>query len=109
MSTPASKSRREVLEGIVAAQPGDAFARYGLALECANSGDTHAALAHFRQLLAAHPGYVAGHQQYGQLLARMGLHEDARRAFREGIAAAQQSGNAHAAAEMEEALHSLGV
>ena len=70
--TQTQKSRREMLEQFVAAKPEDAFARYGLALECVKQGDEAAAVDHFKQLIAAHPRYVAGYFQYGQLLGRMG-------------------------------------
>jgi cytochrome c-type biogenesis protein CcmH/NrfG len=42
------KSRREMLEEFVARKPDDAFSRYGLAMECMNSGDVAAANEHFR-------------------------------------------------------------
>ena len=64
--TQTTKSRREMLEGFVQSNPSDAFARYGLALECAKLGDDAAASEHFRQLLAAHPEYIAGYFQFGQ-------------------------------------------
>ncbi len=102
-------SRRQKLEAFVAANPADAFARYGLALECANSGDHEAALGHLRELVSRHPGYVAGYQQLGILLAKLARMQDARRAFAAGIAAAQKAGNAHARDEMQAALDSLGT
>jgi predicted Zn-dependent protease len=101
------KSRRQMLEAFVAANPGDAFARYGLALECVNTGDPTAAIGHFQELLAANASYVAGYQQYAQLLARLGRTAEARTVFASGITAALKAGNTHAAAEMEEALASL--
>jgi cytochrome c-type biogenesis protein CcmH/NrfG len=66
--TQAQKSRREILEQFVAQKPQDAFARYGLAMECANSGDDPSAVANFEKLLETNPGYVAGYFQFGQLL-----------------------------------------
>ena len=43
MTQTEKKSRRQMLEEVVAAHPNDAFALYGLALECAGAGDTEAA------------------------------------------------------------------
>ena len=103
----ARKSRREVLEQFVAQKPNDAFARYGLALECANLGDEPAAVAHFQKLLEANPGYVAGYFQFGQLLSRLGRTNEARRMLSDGIVAAQQAGDTHARDEMQAALSSL--
>ena len=101
------KSRREILEGFVAANPADAFARYGLALECAKLADNEAAIRHFRELLAAHPDYVTGYFQYGQLLARLGRIPEAKQILAAGVAAAQKAGNMHARDEMQAALDAL--
>jgi tetratricopeptide (TPR) repeat protein len=107
MPQPA-KPRRQVLEEFLAAHPNDAFARYGLAMECSNRGDHGAALEHFRQLLEAHPNYVVGYFQYGQLLARLARNDDARRILTAGIETAQRTGDEHARSEMEAVLAGLG-
>ena len=101
------KSRREVLEQFVAQKPGDAFARYGLALECVNLGDDLAALGHFQTLLEAHPEYVPGYFQFGQLLSRLGRQQEARKLLSDGIVVAQRAGDMHARDEMQAALTSL--
>ena len=101
------QSRREMLEGFVASNPNDAFARYGLAMECVNQGDHEAAVQHFRQLLSAHPDYVAGYYHYGQLLAMLARVAEARDILTQGMAAAQKVGNTHAHDEMETALREL--
>jgi hypothetical protein len=101
------KTRREMLEVFVAAKPGDAFALYGLAMECANVGDTAAADGHFKTLIATHPEYVAAYYQYGQMLARLGRTAEARTTLTTGIAAALKAGNDHARSEMEAALSDL--
>jgi tetratricopeptide (TPR) repeat protein len=105
--TQPPKTRREMLEGFVAGSPNDAFARYGLALECAKQGDNDAAVGHFRELLKANPGYVTGYFQFGQLLARIGRVPEAREQLFGGIAAAQTAGDTHAQEEMEAALAAL--
>lgn len=105
--TQTHSARRAMLEKFVAANPNDAFARYGLAMECASSGDPDAAVEHYEQLLAAHPDYVAGYFHYGQLLARLARTEEARRILSVGAAAAQKAGDLHARDEMEAALKSV--
>jgi tetratricopeptide (TPR) repeat protein len=105
--TQAQKSRREVLEQFVSQKPGDAFARYGLALECAKLGDDGAAHAHFEKLLETNPGYVAGYFQFGQFLSRLGRLEEARKMLSDGIVVAQKAGDAHARDEMQAALSLL--
>ena len=107
MTQPQKKTRREMLQEFVAARPGDAFARYGLAMECANSGDAAAAGEHFQVLFNEHPDYVAAYFQYGQFLARTGDREAARSILGKGIRVAQRVGNDHARAEMEAALAEL--
>jgi len=108
MTQPQKKTRRQMLEEFVASKPNDAFARYGLAVECANTGDASGADEHFKALLAANPNYVAGYFQYGQFLAKSGRIDDARSALNNGIATARRTGDDHARSEMEAALTELG-
>jgi tetratricopeptide (TPR) repeat protein len=102
--TQPMKSRREILEGFVAANPNDAFARYGLAMECSSQGDSAAALEQYATLLATHPEYVPGYYQFGMLLTRLGKKDEARKILSDGVVAARKAGNSHAQGEMEEAL-----
>ena len=107
MTQPQKKTRRQMLEEFVAAKPNDAFALYGLAMECANSGDASAADVHFKAILGAHPDYVAAYFQYGQFLARTGRTEEARSTLSAGVSVAGRTGNEHARSEMEAALAEL--
>ena len=100
-------TRRHTLERFVATKPTDAFARYGLALECVKLGDNDSAVSHFRTLLENSPSYLAGYFQLGQLLGRIGRLEEARRILSDGIVQAQKSGDAHTRDEMEAALAML--
>src|SRR5713226_7604686 len=68
--TDQKKTRRQMLEEFVAEKPDDAFSRYGLAMECMNSGDPTAADTHFRALLERNADYIPAYLMYGQLLAR---------------------------------------
>jgi tetratricopeptide (TPR) repeat protein len=105
--TQTQKSRREVLEQFVTQKPADAFARYGLALECAKAGDDQAATDHFQKLLETNPQYVAGYFQFGQLLSRLGRLDEARKLLSDGIVVAQKAGDSHSRDEMQAALSSL--
>jgi tetratricopeptide (TPR) repeat protein len=102
--TQTQKSRREMLEQFLAEKPGDAFARYGLALECVKLGEDAQASEHFQKLLADHPKYVAGYFQFAQLLGRIGRVEEARKLLSDGIVVAAQAGDMHAHDEMQAAL-----
>jgi len=98
-----------MLEEFLAANPSDAFARYGLALECVNAGDDADAENQFRQLISAHPEYLYGYFHYGQLLLRLSRGTEAKDTFRAGIAAAKKAGDAHALSELETALADSSV
>src|SRR2546421_9398234 len=58
--------RLQQLEQLVAEHPAEPFARYGLALEYANLGQTEAALQQFAKLLEQHPDYIPGYQMSAQ-------------------------------------------
>ncbi len=105
--TETRKPRRQTLEEFLAAHPGDAFARYGVALECVKAGDSEAAMEHFRQLLSAHPDYLYGYFHYGQLLARLARPAEAKKILAAGVAAAERSGDQKALSELSAALAEL--
>ena len=98
-----------MLKEILAQNPTDAFARYGLAMEYSSLGQTDEALAQFALLLGAHPDYVPGYFMAAQTLARAGRLAPARTRLEEGIAAAQRTGNQHALGEMEAMLDDLNA
>jgi len=102
--TEQKKTRRQVLEEFVAQKPGDAFSRYGLAIECMNSGDPAAAIQHFQTLLEQHVDYVPAYLMFGQLLVRESRPGEARQVLSNGITAAAKAGNQHARSEMEALL-----
>jgi Tfp pilus assembly protein PilF len=103
MITP-KKSRREMLEEFVARKPDDAFSRYGLAMECMNSGDAAAANDHFRALLERNADYVPAYLMYAQMLVRESRNDEARVVLTTGIGAADRQGDLHARSEMETLL-----
>jgi tetratricopeptide (TPR) repeat protein len=101
-------NRVEVLKSMLERNPGDSFARYGLAMEYKGAGDWENAMREFRALIAANPDYHAAYFHGGQTLERMGLEDEAREMYREGVEAAARAGSAHARAEMQGALDLLG-
>lgn len=109
MSGPqAGARRRQMLEQFIEKNPSDAFARYGLAVECVNEGDLAAAEANFRQLLANHPEYVATYYQFGRMLSAANRIAEAREIFSAGIARARQANDGHSRQELQAALDELG-
>lgn len=97
-----------MLKEFLAQNPNDAFARYGLAMEYRNAGETDAALREFEALLKANPDYTAGYFMAAQTLASAGRPDDAKQRLREGIASAERTGNQHAKDEMSAMLEELG-
>jgi len=97
-----------MLSEVLQQNPGDAFARYGLAMEYSKSGDVEQALREFKTLLSAHPDYTAGYFMAAQTLAKADRTDEARGMLRDGIASAQRTGNSHAQGEMEGMLAELG-
>lgn len=96
-----------MLEQFVEKNPGDAFGRYGLAMECMNESDVAAAETHFTKLIADHADYVVAYYQYGRMLAGANRITEAREIFTAGMARAQQAGEEHARQEMQAALDDL--
>lgn len=99
--------RLAMLQDFLKDNPGDAFARYGLALEYVKAGDIDAGLREFKTLLEKNPDYTAGYQMAGQTLASASRTEEAIKMLSDGIACARRTGNNHAMSEMETLLQEL--
>jgi tetratricopeptide (TPR) repeat protein len=100
--------RLAMLNEILAQNPNDAFARYGLAMEYSKSGEVEQALDEFNKLLVANPDYTPGYFMAAQTLARENRTAEAKKMLSEGIASAKRTSDAHAQSEMEAMLAELG-
>ena len=89
------------LTEILTADPTNAFARYGLAMEHISQGRADTALAEFTTLIQHNPDYVPAYQMSAQTLAKLGRTEEAIDRLHQGIASANRTSNQHALAEME--------
>ena len=98
-----------MLTEILAANPADSFARYGLAMEHLSQGDNDAALAEFAATTAHNPDYVPAYQMSGQTLAKLHRNDEAIARLKDGLAAAGRTRNGHAASEMQALLDELDV
>ncbi len=94
-------------QNILAQNPDDAFARYGLAMEYRERGECELALEQFDELKKRHPDYTAGHQMAAQTLLAEGRNQEAEERLQIGIASARRTRNQHALAEMEGMLNDL--
>jgi tetratricopeptide (TPR) repeat protein len=99
--------RIAMLTEILAENPNDAFARYGLAMELSNQGKIEPAMEEFGKLLATHPDYTAGYFMAAQTLAKADRVDEARKMLGDGILSAKRTGNGHAQSEMEGMLADL--
>jgi Tfp pilus assembly protein PilF len=88
------------LTEILAADPGNAFARYGLAMEYVARENPAGALAEFALCVTHNPDYVPAYQMSAQTLITLGHTEAALERLELGLGAARRSGNEHALAEM---------
>lgn len=96
-----------MLTEILAADPTNAFARYGLAMEHAGQNETAKAMSEFERLLADHPDYTPGYFMAAQTLARAGQQPRAIDYLRLGLASAERTGDQHAYSEMQAMLNEL--
>lgn len=99
--------RLAMLTEVLAQNPNDAFARYGLAMEYSKAGDSERALEEFGKLLTSNPDYTAGYFMAAQVLVRVDRVSEAKKMLNDGIASAQRTKNSHAQSEMENMLAEL--
>ncbi len=95
------------LKAILALDPKNSFARYGIAMELVSRGDTSAALAEFDTLLLNDPEYTPGYFMAAQTLAGAGRKPEAIARLKIGIGCAARNGNVHALNEMQSMLEQL--
>ncbi len=88
---------KEILEQ----NPEDAFARYGLAMEYRQRGESSLALEQFDELQKRHPDYTAAYQMAAQGLIADGKFLEAEQRLHAGISSARRTRNQHALSEME--------
>lgn len=99
--------RLVLLTEVLAQNPHDAFARYGLAMEYSKAGDSERALEEFSKLLASNPDYTAGYFMAAQVLVRADRVSEAKKMLHDGIASAQRTHNSQAQSEMANMLAEL--
>ena len=102
-------NRIEILKNMLQQNPRDSFARYGLAMEYANSGELESAVAEFRALLEFNPDYAAAYFHGGQALEKLGRLEEARQSYAEGIEVTSRTGDQHTRSELQAALDLLPI
>jgi tetratricopeptide (TPR) repeat protein len=99
----------EILKSMLAQNPRDSFARYGLAMEYVMNGDLEEAVLEFRNLLDYNPDYAAAYFHGGQALEKLGRVEDARAMYQKGIETTSRTGDQHTLSELQGALDMLPI
>jgi len=94
---------------MLAQNPADAFARYGLAMEMINGGDLPGGIAEFRALLEHNPNYAAAYFHGGQALEKLGDVDQARQLYEKGIEVTARTGDQHTRSELQTALDMLPI
>ena len=101
-------NRIAMLSEILAANPEDSFARYGLAMEYAKAGQVEQALQEYRTLIEKNPDYTPAYFMAAQTLATASRVEEAKRMLVDGISSARRTGNTHPQSEMTAMMEELG-
>lgn len=104
-----STNRLDILKEMLAQDPQNSFARYGLAMELAKSGQLAQAVSQFETLLAHDQTYVAAYYHGGQTLEKLGRVDEARTVYEQGIEASTLKGDLHTRSEIEAALSLLPI
>ena len=93
---------------MVAKNPKNVLARYGLANEAVKEQRFDEAAENYAAYLSSHDDEGNGWQRYAEVLLKLGRMADAKLALRSGIDAAQRFGHPGMASELEERLADLG-
>lgn len=92
---------------MVAQNPSDSFARYGLAMAYGAEGQWEKALVEFRSLLSINPNYAAAYYHAGQALEKLARNDEARQIYEQGIETTTRLGDLHTRSELQAALDLL--
>jgi Flp pilus assembly protein TadD len=99
-----STSRIEALEKLLQSRPGEPRFLFGLALEHLTAGNRDEGVKHLRAYLDVADDEGNAWGRLGAVLRDMGRDEEAREAYRRGIAEATRHGHPTMAAEFEDVL-----
>jgi predicted Zn-dependent protease len=101
-----TQSRIDIFAEMVKQQPGDAMIWYGLASEYVKAERWSEAADALQKVVQLNPDYTAAYQMLGSALISQGKQEEARRAWTDGIEAANRTGAWKARQHMEGLLES---
>jgi tetratricopeptide (TPR) repeat protein len=99
--------RLQMLQDLLAQDPNNQLARYGLGMEYSGKGEVESAVAEFKKLVEINPDYANAYFMAAQTLAKAERADEAKQLLRQGITAAARTGNSHAQGEMQAFLDEL--
>ena len=102
-----SSARLETMRAMVAKNPNNALARFGLANEALKAQLYEEAAENLRIYLSAHADEGNGYGRLAEALYNLGRIDEARAALRDGIEASQRFGHPSMAHEFEARLEEL--
>ncbi|MBL8982363.1 MAG: hypothetical protein JNL26_09260 [Gemmatimonadetes bacterium] len=100
-------SRLDTFRSMVARNPGNPLARFGLANEAMKVGLHAEAEEHLQAYLSSYDDEGNGFGRHAEVLVALGRVAEAREALRRGIAAAHRFGHPGMASELSERLDAL--
>ncbi len=100
-------ARLESFRAMVARNPDNVLARFGLANEAAKAGLLEEALENYRAYLASYDDEGNGWARVAELLEKLGRIDEAKDALRKGIAASHRFGHPSMMADLELKLDDL--
>ncbi|HKG95816.1 MAG TPA: tetratricopeptide repeat protein [Gemmatimonadaceae bacterium] len=102
-----ANSRLETFRGMVAKDPANSLARFGLANEALKEGLFEEAREHLEAYLSRYDDEGNGYGRLAEALIRLGRPEEARDALRRGIDASRRFGHPGMAGDLEARLEEL--
>jgi predicted Zn-dependent protease len=103
-----NSSRLDTFRAMVARNPNNALARFGLASEAAKAALHAEAAEHYAAYLALYDDEGNGWQRMAESLVALGRTGEAREALVKGITASNRFGHTGMTAELESRLEELG-
>lgn len=105
MST--GNARLDTFRSMVARNPENALARFGLANEAAKAGLFEEAIEHYQEYLARYDDEGNGWARAAELFEKLGRVDEAKDALRKGIEASRRFGHPSMMGELEMKLEDL--
>jgi tetratricopeptide (TPR) repeat protein len=99
--------RIEALQAMAAQDPKNILARYGLAMEYVKANQFEKAVEAFQAVIRINENYAAAYFHGGQTYEKLGMLDEAKAIYTQGIEVTTRTGDGHTRAELQGALDLL--